>query len=264
VIKFKVFNIIDLRIIFLGTGGSHGVPVIGCDCEVCSSGNSKDKRLRSSLLVRTECNTFVFDTGPDFRAQMLAHAVRRIDGVFITHEHKDHTAGLDDVRAFNYIQRQAIDVFGEQRVLDSLRQEYAYVFVKDRYPGVPDLNLNTITTASFDFRCDTIIPIRAYHHKLPVLGYRIGKMAYITDAKTIPHEEKNKLKGLDVLIINALRTAEHISHFNTQEALGIIDELKPKRAYLTHMSHKQLLHNALEKQMPENIFPAYDGLVVEC
>lgn len=252
-----------MQVTFLGTGASHGIPVIGCDCQVCKSNDSKDKRLRSSVFIKTNYNNLVIDAGPDFRQQMLREKITKIDAVLITHEHKDHTAGLDDVRAYNYLMRKAMCIYAEERVLHSIKREYAYVFSDDKYPGIPELDLHIVTNEKFELNGDTLIPIQVFHNLLPVFGYRVGGFAYITDAKTIPTLEKQKLQNLDVLVINSLRVKPHISHMGLEEVLDVIEELKPKRTFLTHTSHMHFNYAQLEAHLPANVFSAYDGLVIE-
>ncbi|MBI9066548.1 MAG: MBL fold metallo-hydrolase [Salinivirgaceae bacterium] len=252
-----------MKITFLGTGASHGIPVIGCNCEVCSSSNAKDKRLRSSILIQTASNAIVIDAGPDFRQQMLREKISRVDAVLLTHEHKDHTAGLDDVRAFNYLMNKPMSIYAEKRVLDSIIREYSYVFSDNKYPGIPEMDLKAIDNSSFCIGDDEINPVQVYHHKLPVFAYRIGNMAYVTDAKTIPDTEKDKLKNLDVLVLNSLRKRPHISHMGIDEAIALVKELNPKQAFLTHISHKQYMYDELINILPSNMKPAYDGLKIE-
>ncbi len=249
-----------LKVSFLGTGTSQGIPVIACECEVCQSVDTRDKRLRTSVMVETEGKVFIIDTGPDFRQQMLTHQVKNLTAILFTHEHKDHVAGLDDVRAFNFKMKKHIDVYAELRVQESLRREYAYIFAKNKYPGIPQIEMRTIENELFHIEGIAILPIRAYHYQLPVFGYRFGGFAYLTDVKTIPDEEKEKLLDLDILIINALRKEEHISHMNLSEALDLINEVKPKIAYLTHLSHSFGLHAYEELKLPSGIKIAYDGL----
>lgn len=252
-----------MNITFLGTGASHGIPVIGCDCAVCQSKNSKDKRLRSSIFIKTNHNNLVIDAGPDFRQQMLREKITRIDAVLLTHEHKDHTAGLDDVRAYNYLMKKAMRIYAEDRVLDSIKREYAYVFSEHKYPGTPELDLHSVTNEIFEIGSDVIIPIRAFHNLLPVYGFRINDFAYLTDAKTIPESEKRKLQNLDVLVLSALRPRPHVSHMGLDEVLDTIEELKPKKCFLTHMSHMQFNSNDFDLHLPANVHPAYDGLTIE-
>jgi len=251
------------QVTFLGTGTSQGVPIISCKCEVCTSKDSRDSRLRSSVLVQTDANSIVIDTGPDFRQQMLKNKVENLTAVLFTHEHKDHVAGLDDVRPFNFIQKQAIDVYAEARVQDALRREYAYIFSEEKYPGIPEINMHLIGEDCFYVGETKVIPIRLFHHKLPILGYRIGDFCYLTDMKTIPEPELEKLKGVKVLVVNALRKEQHLSHFNLDEALSFIELIKPQSAYLTHLSHRFGLHKQEEKRLPLNVKIAYDGLVLD-
>lgn len=251
-----------MKITFLGTGASHGIPVIGCGCDVCKSSDPKNKRLRSSLLVEVAGKNLVIDAGPDFRQQMLREQLSRVDAVLLTHEHKDHTAGLDDVRAFNYLMKRAMPIYGEKRVLDSIKREYAYVFSDDKYPGTPDMDLHTIKNEPFFIDKIEVLPVQVFHHLLPVFGFRMENMAYVTDLKTIPESEMEKLRGLDVLVLSALREKPHISHLGLEEALDLIETLQPKKAYLTHISHMQHNYQALEKLLPANVHSAYDGLTV--
>ena len=252
-----------MKVTFLGTGTSQGVPVIACSCKTCLSGDPRDKRLRTSLLLETGNITIVIDTGPDFRQQMLRENVKRLDAVIFTHEHRDHIAGLDDIRAFNFIQKRPVDIFTEERVLSALRYEYPYIFAEKKYPGIPEINIHLIDEEDFTVNGLKIAPIRLMHYKLPVLGFRIGDAAYITDANFISEQEKEKLFGVKYLIINALRKEKHVSHFSLSEAVSLIEEISPKRAYLTHLSHQMGLHDDLEKELPPNIHPAYDGLAFE-
>lgn len=253
-----------MKLTFLGTGSSMGIPVIGCNCDVCLSDNKKDKRLRCSALIETERNSLVIDAGPDFREQMLRTGITELDAVLLTHEHKDHTAGLDDVRAFNYLMKKPMRIYAEDRVLESIKREYAYVFNDDKYPGVPEMDLRTVVNEVFAVGGDEILPIQIFHKLLPVFAFRIGNLAYVTDVKTIPEEEKVKLKDLDVLVISALRYKTHIAHMGLEEVLDLIEELKPNKTYLTHISHMQYHHEKLQEILPVNVFAAYDGLVVEC
>jgi phosphoribosyl 1,2-cyclic phosphate phosphodiesterase len=253
-----------IRATILGSGTSQGVPVIACDCRVCSSHDPKDKRLRSSLLIELEGKNYVIDAGPDFRQQLLRSGIKHLEAVLFTHEHKDHIAGLDDVRAFNYRQGKPMDIYCTESVEIALNREFHYVFSKDRYPGIPKLKLHRITLESFELQAGyTVVPIEVMHYKMPVTGYRIGGLTYITDAKTISVEEMNKVKGTEVLIINALHHSPHLSHFNLTEALEFIDQVSPKRAYLTHISHLFGRHEEIERILPPNVFPAFDGLQLE-
>lgn len=249
-------------ITFLGTGTSQGVPVIACKCAVCSSTDYKDKRLRTSIHIEVNNVHLNIDIGPDFRQQMLSNNIDRMDAILMTHEHKDHTAGLDDVRSFNFAQGKDMPVYGKQEVLNQLSSEFAYIFKKNKYPGVPQVERMPITNKPFEVNGIKIKPIEVMHHKLPVFGFRIKDLAYITDANFISADEKKKMKGLKVLILNALQIKKHLSHFTLSEALELIDELKPKKAYFIHISHKLGLARAIEPTLPENVSLAYDGQVI--
>jgi phosphoribosyl 1,2-cyclic phosphate phosphodiesterase len=253
-----------LKVTFLGTGTSQGVPVIACDCEVCSSTDRHDKRLRVSVLVEAQGKAIVIDSGPDFRYQMLRAGVKHLDAILFTHEHKDHVAGLDDVRAFNYKQQSEINVYAHQRVQEALKQEFHYIFSKAKYPGIPRLELHEIKPAEpFDVSGVKVIPISVMHYKLPVFGFRIGDFTYITDAKTISVEDKLKIKGSKVLVINALQKEEHISHLTFSEALELAKEIDAEVTYLTHISHRLGTHSEVSAELPEGVYLAYDGLEVE-
>ncbi len=251
-----------MRITFLGTGTSQGIPVIECVCEVCSSSDLKDKRLRVSVLIETAGKKFVIDTGPDFRQQMLSHHVNQLDAVLFTHEHKDHVAGLDDVRAFNYIQKRPMNVYATERVQSALKREFYYAFEHEKYPGVPQIELQTISNQTFTVEGVEILPIQVMHFKLPVMGFRIGDFTYITDANYIAPEEMEKIKGSRVLVLNALRREPHVSHFTLDEAIQVIQELQPGQAVLTHISHLMGTHREVSKNLPSNIHLAYDNLTV--
>jgi len=252
-----------VKLTFLGTGTSQGIPIIACKCPVCLSSDKRDKRLRTSVFIELDGQNIVIDSGPDFRYQMLRAQVEKLDAILFTHEHKDHTAGLDDVRAFNWVNKKAVDIYAEERVQASLKQEFAYVFAEFRYPGIPQLNLWTVENKAFNINGTEVIPIRAKHFRLPVYGYRIEDLAYITDANYISKEEKEKMQGLKVLVVNALRKEKHLSHFTLSEALALIEELKPEVAYLTHFSHQLGFHEDISKELPENVFMAYDGLQIK-
>ncbi len=253
-----------MKITFLGTGTSQGVPVIACDCETCASVDSHDKRLRTSILIETDETTLVMDAGPDFRQQILREDVRKLDAIILTHEHKDHIAGMDDVRAFNYKSQDAIDIYAEERVQKAVRKEYSYVFAEYQYPGIPKMRLNPITDYGFTVKGITLIPLRVFHYRLPVYGFRIGNFAYITDANYIPEETKEKLFGVKYFVINALRKEKHISHFNLREAIDLIREISPRKAFITHISHQMGLHEEVSATLPPGIMLAYDGLSFMC
>jgi phosphoribosyl 1,2-cyclic phosphate phosphodiesterase len=252
-----------MKITFLGSGTSQGVPVIGCTCEVCTSLDFRDKRLRSSIHVELSQQSFVVDTGPDFRQQMLRERVKRIDALLFTHGHRDHTAGLDDVRAYNFMQKMDMPVYGAQPVLDQLKIEYAYAFIKNSYPGIPRLLLNLIDDEPFSVNGIKVLPLPVMHLNMPVHGFRFGNFSYITDANFIPEETLDKLIGTEILVLNALQREPHISHFNLQEALLMVDKIKPKQTYLTHISHKLGTHAQVTKELPLNVRLAYDGLQVD-
>ena len=252
-----------MKITFLGTGTSQGIPVIGCDCDVCQSEDFRDNRLRTSIMIEAKGKVFVIDTGPDFRQQMLRQKVHNIDGIIYTHEHRDHIAGLDDIRPINYMMQKPIEIYGEERVLEALKQMVPYAFHENKYPGVPDISLNLINNLGFFIENVEFIPIRVYHYKLPVLGFRIGDFTYITDANYIAEKEKEKMVGTKYLVINALRKKKHISHFNLTDALQIINELSPRKAYLIHMSHQMGLHKDINARLPENVKLAYDTLTIK-
>lgn len=253
-----------MKVTFLGTGTSQGVPVIACDCQTCASEDSRDKRLRTSLLMEGNGTTVVIDAGPDFRQQMLRENIKRLDAILLTHEHKDHISGMDDVRAFNYRSRDAIDIYAEERVQRAIRKEYSYVFAEYQYPGIPKMRLNTINDNEFNIGNLSIVPVRVFHYRLPVYGFRIRDMAYITDANYIPEISVEKIIGVEYLIINALRKEKHISHFNLQEALDFIAKISPRKAYITHISHQMGLYKNLAEEMPPGIIVAYDGLSFVC
>ncbi|WP_456462206.1 MBL fold metallo-hydrolase [Reichenbachiella sp.] len=251
-----------MKLTFLGTGTSQGIPVIACKCEVCRSVDYQDQRLRSSVLIEQNGTNLLIDTGPDFRQQMLVNRVDHLDAVLYTHEHKDHTAGLDDIRSFNFKQKMDMPLYGRPSVLNQLRHEYAYMFAETKYPGVASVTLNPIKNEPFEINRVKIIPIEVMHYKLPVYGFRINNMAYITDAKTVSNKEREKLKKLDVLVINALQKKTHISHLTLDEAIDFIGEIKPKRAYITHIGHYMGTHREVQKELPENVHLAHDGLIL--
>jgi phosphoribosyl 1,2-cyclic phosphate phosphodiesterase len=252
-----------LTITFLGTGTSSGVPMIACSCHVCTSPDKKDKRLRSSILVRSAKTTLVVDTGPDFRYQMLRQNVKHLDAVVFTHPHKDHLAGLDDIRAFNFFTKKPMKVYADSLTEEALRRDFYYAFSDTKYPGIPELDLITINLEPFVVGDIPITPILVWHMKMPVLGFRFGKFTYITDANRIDDTEKEKIKGSEVLVLNALRKQKHISHFTLEEAVSTAQELKAGRGYFTHISHQLGRHEEVESDLSENMHLAYDGLVLE-
>lgn len=255
----------ETALTFLGTGTSQGVPIIGCQCPVCFSDDPRDKRLRSSVMVEQGGVRIVIDTGPDFRQQMLREDIRWIDGVLYTHEHMDHVGGMDDVRAFNYVMGKPVDIWCEPRVEKLLRKNFDYAFAEEKYPGVPEVIIHTITDPEKSFFVKTmkVLPVRGLHYRLPVLGYKIGNLCYLTDINHIDSFQIEKIRGIDTLIINALRKAEHISHFSLEQALETIRRVKPRVAYLTHISHQMGFTRELEQELPESVYPAYDGLRIE-
>lgn len=249
-----------MKITFLGTGTSQGVPVIGCTCEVCRSLDYRDKRLRTSVHIDIDGTSLVIDTGPDFRQQMLRERVARLDAILFTHGHKDHTAGLDDVRAYNFMQGEDMPIYGETHTLAQLRREFSYAFEPVRYPGIPQLNLIEINEAPFTVAGISITPLPVKHMKLPVLGFRIGDFSYITDANFISDDTFARLKGTRVLVLNALQKDKHVSHFTLEEALVMAKKIGAEKTYFTHMSHKMGLHQTVESELPESVSLAYDGL----
>ncbi len=252
-----------MKVTFLGTGTSQGIPIIGSKHPVCLSNNPKDKRLRVSVMIEWGNYTYVIDCGPDFRQQMLANNVEKIDGILFTHEHNDHIIGLDDVRSF-YFKQGDIEVYAHQRVIEALKQRFSYVFeTKNKYPGAPTLAINEIDENGFYLGGKKVIPINVWHNKLQVYGFRIDDFAYITDAKTVPEKEMEKLRGVKVLTVNALRIKPHHSHFNLEEALAFIEKINPEKAYLTHISHLLGFHDEVEKNLPANVSLAYDNLKIE-
>lgn len=247
---------------FLGTGTSQGIPMIACTCEVCRSTDPCDQRLRVSMHIETEGKSFIIDTGPDFRQQILRAGIQRVDAVLYTHEHKDHTAGMDDIRGFNYAQKSSIPLYAQAPVIEQLKREFAYAFGEDKYPGVPEIEVHEIENQPFTIAGVTIIPILVKHYFLDVLGFRFADFTYITDANFISDEELEKVKGSKVLVINALRKTTHISHFTLDEALEVIEKIKPEKAYITHISHMMGLHAVVEKELPAHVHLAYDGLTL--
>lgn len=252
-----------LRITFLGTGTSQGVPVIACGCGVCQSADEKDKRLRSSVKIEHAERVLVIDTGPDFRQQMLRSGTKRLDAVLYTHEHKDHLAGMDDVRPFNFIAQQHVHLYATERVEEALKREFYYAFGENKYPGAPEITVHRIENHIFHAGGLDILPIEAMHGSLPVMGFRMREFVYLTDANFIAADELDKMRGCKILVINALRLEKHYSHFNLEEALDIIREVKPEKAFLTHISHRFGRHDDISRLLPENVYAAYDGLILE-
>ncbi|MBW6482296.1 MAG: MBL fold metallo-hydrolase [Vicingaceae bacterium] len=252
-----------MKLTFLGTGTSQGIPVIACNCEVCLSENPKDKRLRTSVLIEHKNTTVVIDTGPDFRQQMLRANVQHLDAVVFTHEHKDHIAGLDDVRAYNFKQKMEMPIYATSQVQSALIREFHYAFSEYKYPGVPELKLYTFDDDEFAIKDLTFTPINVWHYKMPVKGFRIGKLVYLTDVNRIEEAELEKIKGAEIIILDALRKEKHISHYNLEEAIELLEKLKPKKAYLIHISHLMGKHDAVMKELPSFIELAYDGLELD-
>lgn len=237
--------------------------MIACECEVCISPDQKNKRLRSSILVQSENTTLVVDTTPDFRTQMLRENVKKLDAILFTHPHKDHVAGLDDIKAYNYFQQKPMEVYANELTQEALRREFSYIFAENKYPGIPSVNLHTITDRSFVIGDITVIPIQVWHLKMPVLGFRFGDFTYITDANRIEEKEKEKIKGSKILVLNALRKKEHISHFTLAQAIDLVKELNIPKAFFTHISHQLGLHDEVSKELPPGIQLAWDGLQIE-
>jgi phosphoribosyl 1,2-cyclic phosphate phosphodiesterase len=251
-----------MKVTFLGTGTSQGVPVIGCPCDVCRSMDYRDKRLRSSVHIEVDGKSFVIDTGPDFRQQMLREQINQLDAVFYTHGHKDHIAGLDDVRAYNFLSNMDMPVFGNADVLKQLEIEFHYAFGQLRYPGTPQLQLNKINEEEFVASGVRITPLPVKHFNLPVLGFRVNDFCYITDANHIPENTYEKMRGTKVLVLNALQREKHISHFNLNEALDVATKVGADQTYFIHMSHKLGSHKQIEKELPVSVALAYDGLTI--
>jgi phosphoribosyl 1,2-cyclic phosphate phosphodiesterase len=249
-----------LKFTFLGTGTSQGIPLIGCKCRVCSSDDPRDKRLRTSALITYSGENIVIDAGPDFRQQMITHHVETLRAILLTHEHADHIFGLDDVRSYNWIQKKPADIYAEPRVQEAIQRIFHYVFQKWKYPGIPQMELHEIYSQPFWVDGLEFIPIRCFHHNLPVLGFRTGKLTYLTDVNVIPDEEMKKISGTEILVVNALRREKHISHFNLEEALQLASVIKPSKTYLTHISHAMGLYREVQNDLPENVYLAYDGL----
>ena len=252
-----------MRVRLLGTGTSQGIPIIGCHCPVCTSTDERDHRLRTSALVEVDGVNILIDAGPDLRQQLLRCGVTRLDALLLTHEHKDHTGGIDDVRPINFLMKTPLNIYGQPRVMKAIRNDYSYAFGPDQYPGVPQLVLNPLQPEPFEVKGVEVIPVKVRHMTLPIFGYRIRNFGYITDASFISETEKKKLKGVKVLVINALRRELHYSHFNLEQALAIIDELKPERAYLTHVSHRLGKYVDVSQELPQNVFLGIDNQLIE-
>lgn len=252
-----------MQITFLGTGTSGGVPLIGCQCEVCKSIDPRDKRLRTSILIQTNDLTVAVDCGPDFRQQMLREDVRSLDAILMTHAHRDHTGGFDDIRAFNFINKKAIDVYCDLPTELGIKEQYSYAFTETDYPYLPKMNFHRISDSEFRISDLEIIPIQVMHATMPVLGYRFGDFTYITDAKTIAKAERDKIRGTKILVVNALRPENHYSHFTIDEALELVNDVKPELTYFIHMSHQFGLHAETQKKLPANVRVAYDGLKIK-
>ena len=250
----------DIKITFLGTGTSSGVPMIGCSCDVCTSTDRKDKRLRSSILIQSEHTTVVVDSGPDFRYQMLRENIKHLDAVIFTHPHKDHVAGLDDVRGFNYFMQKPMEIYGNEMTLEVIIREFPYAFTEKKYPGAPNIRLNTIGSEPFQINDLVIAPVLVWHMQMPVLGFRFGKFTYITDANRIEETSKEKIRGSEVMVLNALRREEHISHFSLSEAIHEVQDMQIPTAYFTHISHQLGKHADVSNALPEGMHLAYDGL----
>jgi phosphoribosyl 1,2-cyclic phosphate phosphodiesterase len=252
-----------MQITFLGTGTSGGVPLIGCQCRVCKSSDSRDKRLRTSILVQANDLTIAVDCGPDFRQQMLREDVRHLDAILMTHQHKDHTGGLDDIRSFNFINKRPIDIYCDFPTEMGIKEQYSYAFTETDYPYLPKMNFIRIdNNKEFSVQGLEVIPIEVMHATMPVLGFRFGDFTYITDAKTISAQERDKIRGSKVLVVNALRPENHYSHFTIDEAMQLVNDVKPERAYFTHMSHQFGLHEEVEKTFPATVRVGYDGLKI--
>jgi len=254
----------EVKITFLGTGTSQGVPVIACDCPTCKSNDHRDKRLRTSVLVESPSTTVVIDAGPDFRQQMLNEGVRKLDAILVTHEHKDHIGGMDDVRAFNFKSKDAVSIYAEKRVQKAIRQEYSYVFDEKQYPGIPKFRMIELSDYEIIIGDINILPVRVFHADLPIYGFRIGEMAYITDANYISEESMEKLIGVKYFVINALRKETHISHYSLRQAIEISRQISPRKTYITHIGHQMGLHKVISGELPTDVVLAYDGLSFEC
>ncbi len=252
-----------MKITVLGSGTSQGVPVIGCNCEVCRSLDFRDKRLRVSIHIAIDDKSFIIDSGPDFRQQVLRERINSLDALIFTHEHKDHTAGMDDIRSFNFLQKRDMPIYARDTVINQLKREFAYVFEENKYPGIPKVKVQTIENVPFLVEGIEFIPIEVMHYILPVFGFRVNDFSYVTDAKTISQTEKEKIRGSKVLILDALQKEDHLSHLTLSEALTLIEELEVETTYLTHISHRMGLHHKVNAELPDNVKLAYDGLQIE-
>ncbi len=257
-----------MKVTFLGTGTSQGVPVIACECEVCKSLDYRDSRLRVSIHIEMENKekeqkSIIIDTGADFRQQCLRERIKKLDAVLYTHQHKDHTAGMDEVRSFNFLQKKDMPIYARKAVLEQLKQEFAYIFAEDKYPGIPRIETHVIENKPFEVQGIDIIPIEVLHYKLPVFGFRIKDFTYITDVNFISEQELEKIKGTKIVVLGALQKEKHISHFTLDEAVEVIKKLNPEKAYLTHISHRMGLHKQVSEELPQNIELAYDGLEIK-
>jgi phosphoribosyl 1,2-cyclic phosphate phosphodiesterase len=253
-----------LKITFLGTGTSQGIPAIGCDCEVCTSIDYRDQRLRSAIHIQTDDDlSIVIDCGPDFRQQMLRERIHKLDAIIYTHEHRDHVSGLDDIRPYNYLQKKPLQGYAHQRVVNQLKNDFSYAFSDYKYPGVPEMELNIIENKPFTIGKTTFIPIEVMHHKLPVFGFRIGDFTYITDCNYISDEEFKKIEGSKIFVINGLQYEPHIAHFTFEESLAVVHKIKPEKAFFTHISHKLGKHASVEKKLPPWIRLGFDGMQLE-
>jgi len=252
----------SITITVLGTGTSQGIPVVACECDVCRSSDHHDKRLRTSIMIQTPHNNLVVDAGPDFRQQMLRENVKRLDAILITHDHKDHIGGIDDIRAFNWVMQKPMQIYANEKSLATIRKDFFYAFEQNPYPGAPEIILHTIQNQPFSINGDSITPIEAMHGQLPVLGFRIGNFSYLTDASAIEPQELDKMRGSEILIINGLRKQKHHSHFSLDEAIHLIQQISPRQAYITHVSHQLGFHKEINSQLPKGIELGFDGLKI--
>jgi len=254
-----------MKVTFLGTGTSSGVPMVACNCAVCCSVNSKDKRLRTSILISNDNESYAIDSGPDFRQQMLANNVKQLHGIVYTHEHIDHTGGLDDIRGYNHFMQQPMNLFASKTVQAAIQKQFYYIFTENKYPGIPQVNFKEIEAGKkFYLGSLAVQPIEVMHLKMAVLGFRINDFTYITDANFINESEIEKIKGTKILVLNALRIQKHISHFSLSEAIAFAQYIGAEKTYFTHISHQLGLHDDVQKILPENMFLAYDGLQINC